>query len=152
WISPTCSKVNKDCSSAKTEGKTTSRLRSLVTRSPSDQRRSGSPSWSKRQRLQDRSRGLSQKSATRLSWLNFVGALGKPAIEKTAKKSGPLARTINAGTWLTFWGSSGSGEPLQTKPRWGNSPRLSVLSRGVTASQPRKLSGRPQPPFLFFFF
>lgn len=41
WISPACSTANKDCSSAKTGGKTTSLLRRLVTRSRSDRRPSG---------------------------------------------------------------------------------------------------------------
>src|SRR5215472_2600823 len=81
--------VNKDCSSARTEDKTTSRSQRLVIQLPSGRRQLANPSRSKWQRLSGQSPGSSRRSATQPSWLNSVDhyQAGRYAKAERRKKS-----------------------------------------------------------------
>src|SRR5262249_37663455 len=92
--------VNKDCSSARTEDKTTSRSQRLVIQLPSGRCQLANPSRSKWQRLSGQSPGSSRRSATQPSWLNSVDhyQAGRYAKAERRKKRSKKIKSLGGET------------------------------------------------------
>src|SRR5262245_10127215 len=88
--------VNKDCSFAKTEDKTTSPSQRLGIQSPSGRRQLANPSRSRWQRLSGQSRGSSRRSATQPIWLNSVDhyQAGRSAKAERRKKESKRIKSL----------------------------------------------------------